>query len=149
MLEFSFEKQQTEKLNANVSEEKESVAAYLKRLVNEIVETANDKDKLLLGARIDLEEFMEIAGIEDGKFIKMIHSLIQTIFNFTLQKLMKEEREAEPVMVEVERKKSHKMHLDYSQEMKNHFDMNIIDITGSHDEKNNIQASDAEQPTDK
>ena len=131
MLNLSFDRHQVEKMDLNIREQKEDIASYLKRLVEEIIEIANDKDKLLLGAKIDLEEFMEIAAIEDGKFIKMIHSLIQTIFNFTLRKLMEEENEAEPVMVEVERQTSHKLHMDYSREIKNRLNLEIIDITGN------------------
>ena len=97
--------------------------------MEEIIDTANDKDKLLLGARIDLEEFIEIAGIENGKFIKMIHGLIQTIVNFTLRKLMEEKKEAEPVIVEIEREKTIKFEMEYSHNRNNSYNLEIVDIT--------------------
>ncbi|MCK5146763.1 hypothetical protein KAR48_08395 [bacterium] len=59
---------------------KENIMDMVQRLVTDIWKTQADPDKELAGIILDKEDFFDLAGIEDGKFLKALAALVQSIY---------------------------------------------------------------------
>lgn len=81
-------------------ENKEDLVHFLRRIVDDIFNVSQDDSKFLRGIVFDMKDFTELAGMEDGKVIKMISQFIQMIQYIAQMKQMnKKEGDEDPESV--------------------------------------------------
>ena len=87
-------------------EEKEDIGQLVRRLVDDIIETACKENTRLSGVIIDHQDLLELASRDRGRILEALITLIQTVIDYTHTfKTMREGRAIQDVILTPQRQK--------------------------------------------
>ena len=94
-------------LTAQPFEEKEDIGLLLRRLVNDIMDTASRDNTRLAGVVFDHEDWMDLATVDRGRTLNALMALIQMVIAYTHQlKATKEGKPVQDVMLAPQRQET-------------------------------------------
>jgi len=126
--------------------EKEDIIGFIRRLANDLIDTAADKKQKLIGVILDKKDVAEILGLEKGRIAKLIFSLISSVLMLEeIRHAGDKEDEVENVMLRAVRQESSGLKLEHSKNTSFSMSLSIREISGEAEDAN---ASSQEPATD-
>ena len=116
-----------------VAVRKEDIVSAVRRLLKRMTEVRDAKNTRLVGVTFDFEDFLDLAGLDNGETAAALIGLIALIVNYTHIVKPNEGHAPRDVRLKADRKQTHTVETSTAQHSVQDFSLSVRDTTASSD----------------